>query len=149
MTEPIYHTIFRCINGKSVLDIGCGSGRLTDFLREKGLEAMGIDPHASGPGCLRASAEELPFEDSSFDAVVSLRSLHHMDAKAAINEARRVLVKGGAICIADWRFGAETGVPERYFSESEVIDMLYSSGFRAIAIIPSSETDIFIIRAMV
>ena len=146
MPETIYNLILNCVKGK-VLEIGCGSGGLIDFLLDNGREAIGIDPFAYGAGCLRASAESLPFDEGSFDSVVSLRSLHHTDAPLSLREAYRILKPGGLICIADWRLGADTGVSERYFSEKEIEHMLEEAGFSTPHFLKSPEKDIFLVRA--
>ncbi len=145
--SEIYRMILECLSGR-VLEIGCGSGRLTDFLNEKGLDATGLDPYAYGSNCIRAYAEELPFDDGEFDSIVSVKSLHHTEAPEALREALRVLKKGGRICIADWVFGAQTGIPERYFTHDEIRKMLSDAGFRSIEFMESPERDIFIVRAI-
>lgn len=104
-----------------VLDLGCGTGVLTrmiaDHLRSaSGGYAMGIDAAAKmirvarkrrGSDACRfevAAAESLPFEDASFDAVVSSLFFHHvpLDLKEqALRGAFRVLRPGGKLVIAD------------------------------------------------
>jgi ubiquinone/menaquinone biosynthesis C-methylase UbiE len=104
-----------------VLDLGCGTGVLTrmiaDHLRsEAGGGAVGIDAAAKmirvarkrrGSDVCRfevAAAESLPFDDASFDAVVSSLFFHHvsLDLKEqALRGAFRVLRPGGKLVIAD------------------------------------------------
>jgi ubiquinone/menaquinone biosynthesis C-methylase UbiE len=104
-----------------VLDLGCGTGVLTrmiaDHLRsEAGGCAVGIDAAAKmirvarkrrGSDACRfevAAAESLPFDDASFDAVVSSLFFHHvpLDLKEqALRGAFRVLRPGGKLVIAD------------------------------------------------
>jgi SAM-dependent methyltransferase len=62
---------------------------------------------AKAPGLRfdEAMAQELPYEDGSFDAVVTSLFLHHLtrDAKQAVlGEVVRVLRPGGELQIADW-----------------------------------------------
>lgn len=84
---------------ESVLDCGCGDGGGARLIRERAREVTAIDVEPSPawsdePGLTFrvADAEELPFEDSSFDVVHSKDSLHHMASPArALAEYRRVL----------------------------------------------------------
>jgi SAM-dependent methyltransferase len=102
----------------SVLDIGCGSGRLTVELARRGARVTGIDTHAGRLGAareraLRAGVEvrllvadmqaPLPFADAGLDAVVSRLSLMiARDPVATLREAVRVVRPGGAVVTALW-----------------------------------------------
>ena len=61
-----------------------------------------------------ADASALPFRDGSFDAVVSMAVLHHLEARdlqTALDEAFRVLASGGRLVLAeDWAFDDPTPV---------------------------------------
>jgi len=104
-----------------ILDLGCGTGVLTRLIaghldaRAGGI-ATGIDAAAKmivvaqkrrGTRTCRfeiAAAENLPFEDESFEGVVSSLFFHHvpLDLKQkAMAEAFRVLVPGGRLVVAD------------------------------------------------
>jgi SAM-dependent methyltransferase len=90
--------------GRRVLDLGCRSGALTGHFLE-GNEVVGLDVDAAALAKARelgietvvASVEEpLPFEDSSFDAVVAGELLEHLQfPDALVAEAKRVLRPGG------------------------------------------------------
>ena len=95
-----WQRIARCRLG-SVLDIGCGQGRLRDFLpapvRWAGVDQSSTQlrscPHRP---VVRADAGRLPFADEAFDTVAALWMLYHLDRpEDAIREARRVLRPGG------------------------------------------------------
>ncbi len=66
---------------QSVLDVGCGNGFITRRLQAE--RVVGLDPspealeHFDGEKVC-ASAEEIPFEDDSFDAVVCCEVLEHL-----------------------------------------------------------------------
>lgn len=94
------------VPGGKYLDIGCGTGNYTIALQELGLDLIGIDPSlemldkakekSPESTWLQGTAEQLPFEDSSFDGVLATLTLHHWaDMAAGIAEAARVLRPGG------------------------------------------------------
>jgi len=104
-----------------VLDLGCGTGVLTRMIAdqlnaEAGGVSLGIDAAAKMINVARkkreseacyfevAAAEELPFENAFFDAVVSSLFFHHvpLDLKEkSLLEAFRVLRPQGRLVIAD------------------------------------------------
>jgi ubiquinone/menaquinone biosynthesis C-methylase UbiE len=104
-----------------VLDLGCGTGVLTRMIADQldpdeGGLSIGIDAAAKmiqiarkkrGADTCRfevAAAERLPFDDQSFDAVVSSLFFHHLPIdlkKKTLREAARVLKSGGRLVIAD------------------------------------------------
>jgi len=94
------------------LDVGCGEGRFCRILKSHGVDTVGIDPTPALIAEARArdtagtyheaSAEQLPFEDGTFDLVVSYLSLIDIpDIQAAIPEMARVLKPGGSLLIAN------------------------------------------------
>jgi SAM-dependent methyltransferase len=87
---------------ESVLDIGCGTGASIAPLLEKGLDVTGIDPSpymldilaatfGSRVSLYRGIAEDLPFDDNSFNHACLFTSLEFVeDPKKALSEAFRV-----------------------------------------------------------
>jgi ubiquinone/menaquinone biosynthesis C-methylase UbiE len=85
-----------------VLDIGCGTGRHLLMLKEMGLDVTGVDasPHVlaiaqkrlgHGAELHQGFAEDLPFEDNSFDIATLITTLEFVDdAEKALEEACRV-----------------------------------------------------------
>ncbi|MBO0869785.1 MAG: class I SAM-dependent methyltransferase [Micromonosporaceae bacterium] len=85
-----------------VLDIGCAKGYLVYMLRQRGIEAYGVDwseyATASASADVRpflrcASALDLPYPDGYFGLAVSFDVLEHLDdcaARRALAEAARV-----------------------------------------------------------
>jgi SAM-dependent methyltransferase len=107
--------------GQRILDLGCGTGTLAIQVkqREPGAEVVGLDadPEMLGRAedkAARAGVEitltegfsnELPFEDASFDRILSTLFFHHLDPEPKRRTAReiaRVLRKGGELHVADW-----------------------------------------------
>jgi SAM-dependent methyltransferase len=71
--------------GSTVLDVPCGAGRLLGPLRDAGHRVAGVDfaapmlriARGAGVPLVRASAFALPFASGAFEAVASVRLLHH------------------------------------------------------------------------
>lgn len=92
--------------GATVLDLGCGAGMLA-LLKRKGVTLTGLDLSEECAGAARrngydltcaAELTTLPFSDASFDYVVSLDVLGHVEFRekdAVLSEVARVLKPGG------------------------------------------------------
>lgn len=100
-------------SGTRLLDVGTGSGVVAAIAREKGADVVGID--FSEPMLVEArrgvpdvefrtaSADNIPFGEASFDAVVANGVLHHLgEPDRALDEAHRVLTDGGRIACTVW-----------------------------------------------
>jgi ubiquinone/menaquinone biosynthesis C-methylase UbiE len=104
----------RLAPGTRLLEVGCGVGAVLTVLGQEfpGVELVGVDiepaqlafarGHLERGGVeatlVEADALSLPFADASFDQVWMMWFLEHLaDPPAALREARRVLVTGGAI----------------------------------------------------
>ena len=97
-----------------ILDIGCGTGRLlrrlsarwpsirmigVDLAEGMAAEARGRTPSAA---IQLAPAEHLPLAEGSVDLVTSTASFHHWSDQAqGVQEAARVLRRGGLFILAD------------------------------------------------
>ncbi|KGJ72208.1 methyltransferase [Cryobacterium roopkundense] len=101
------------VNGRRVLDAGCGSGPLSAALSAKGAIMTGFD---ASPAMLELArqrlgstvdlsvadlSQPLPFADDSFDDVVSSLVFHYLeDWSAPLAELRRVLKPGGRLILS-------------------------------------------------
>jgi len=103
-------------HGQSVLDVGCGSGILTEELAGRvGAEAVSaIDPSPLVEACAarvpeadvrRGSAEELSWPDGTFDVALAQLVIHFLeDPVAGMAEMRRVVRGGGIVAACSWDF---------------------------------------------
>ncbi len=92
-----------------VADVGAGTGKLTRALAARGLSVTAIEPDAemlarllaTAPGVHgeSATAEHLPLDDASVDALFVGQAWHWFDAAAVAGEFRRVLRPGGVVGI--------------------------------------------------
>ncbi|MGY1747198.1 class I SAM-dependent methyltransferase [Blastococcus sp. SYSU D00695] len=92
---------------RRVLDLGAGTGLLTEVLLAAGHEVVAVDPSAEMLGQLRArrpgvetavgDAEALPLPGRAVDAVVAGQAAHWFRPAPAAAELRRVLRPGGVV----------------------------------------------------
>ncbi|MFB8003512.1 class I SAM-dependent methyltransferase [Nocardia sp. NPDC056000] len=90
-----------------VLDLGAGTGHLTRGLSECGFDVIAVEPSEgmrrefarTSPDVpvLAGTAEQIPLEDDSVDAVVVAQAWHWIDVDAAAPELRRVLRTAGEL----------------------------------------------------
>jgi ubiquinone/menaquinone biosynthesis C-methylase UbiE len=105
---------FHAIDGKDVLDVGCGSGIATQMLVEAGAKVVAVDltdwavattkqrlaAFGLDAEVRQGDAESLPFADGSFDLVFSWGVIHHSsDMDRALDELVRVCRRGGKVVL--------------------------------------------------
>lgn len=92
--------------GIRILEIGCGAGRLTNYLARKGFNVIGFDisrglikegyiryPNTT---ILHASGDSMPFRGAFFDVIISFDVIEHIsNVNAHFSEVRRVLKPDG------------------------------------------------------
>jgi SAM-dependent methyltransferase len=128
---------------RTVLDLGAGTGKLTRSLTKRGLEVVAVEPLVemrTGLGwavpearILEGTAEEIPLEDDSVDAITVAQAWHWVDPERATAEAARVLRPGGTLGLiwnrrderVDWvaRIGAVMGSSDAELIEMEGIEI--------------------------
>lgn len=107
--------------GDRILDVGCGKGFLLyDFSQVvPGIIVKGVDisdyaienaKEEIKPFLLKTPANELPFQDDSFDLVISINTLHNLynfELAGALREIERVGKKNKYICVESYRIEEE------------------------------------------
>lgn len=101
-------------NYLKVLEIGCGTGVFTEFFCKANLDVCGTDISLdllkkAKLRCLKSlslnlivsDVENLPFYDNSFDAIVGVCVLHHINVVSALKEIRRVVKNDGFILFSE------------------------------------------------
>ncbi len=101
------------IDTRKILDVGCGSGDTLLALSTKlrNISYYGIDPIQNfvdlakeklpNSTILKASVEEVPFEDGSFDFILSHVVFQHVDRQKALMEIKRILKPHGRVVITE------------------------------------------------
>lgn len=94
---------------RTLIDVGAGTGKLTQDLLTPGRTVYAVDPSADMLGVLkarlpsvhawRATAEATGLKDDAVDAYVSAQTWHWVDAAEASREADRVVVPGGHLLL--------------------------------------------------
>jgi len=139
---------------EKVLDLGCGTGRLYEIFKDKGVDYTGIDfseelikiaREKHGDRFIVGDILSLPFPDKNFDSVWSIAVLHHIPSKElrkrTLGEIRRVLKPNGRVIVTCWKlksfFRKDVFIPfhgkQRYyhiFTKRELEKLFKESGFK-------------------
>jgi len=109
--------------GCGVLDLAAGTGKLTRPLLAAGLQVVAVEPVAQMRAAipdearvLEGTAEAIPLEDGSVDAVVVGQAFHWFDGDAALAEIHRVLRPGGTLALL-WNRRVEDDAVNRAVEE--------------------------------
>ncbi|WP_353815709.1 class I SAM-dependent methyltransferase [Agromyces sp. SYSU T00266] len=133
-------------DARRVLDLGAGTGRLTEALVALDRDVLAVDPveemleelEVRVPGVPRilGTAEDLPVEDDSVDAVVAGQAWHWFQRERAVPEIARVLRRGGVLGLAwnsrdtsaDWLREAGEIIHERHDASASVASYVRVGG---------------------
>lgn len=101
------------LNSK-VLDIGCGNGKNMVYgAKRQDLQLYGLEHSQAlvdiciqkGLQVIQGDARTIPFEDNTFDAIIMIAVIHHINPKEqykVLNEIKRILVPSGKCLITNW-----------------------------------------------
>ena len=91
--------------GRTVLDLGAGTGKLTRLLLPSGANVIAVEPiremreQLTGVVALAGTAERIPLTDDYVDAVTVAQAFHWFEADVALREIHRVLRTGGGVAL--------------------------------------------------
>ncbi|MFI6171659.1 class I SAM-dependent methyltransferase [Nocardia sp. NPDC051052] len=138
-----------------VLDLGAGTGKLTEGLLAVGATVIAVEPddgmrvelmrRLPGVRALEGSAEAIPLADGSVDAIVAGQAFHWFDQQRAFPEFARVLRKGGVFAAlwntddmrVDWVAGlkrvsrSESSAPPPELGSAELPEHPLFEGFES------------------
>ena len=122
-------------SGQHVLDVGCGPGALTaELVRRLGSAAVSaVDPSEPFVAAVqerhpevtvrRASAEELPFPNETFDAALAQLVVHFMaDPVTGLRQMARVTRKHGVVAACVWDHAGGQGPLSLYWDAARELD---------------------------
>lgn len=138
------------LEGKKVLDIGCGTGRLIEFMRNRGGKIVAADTSSqmlkivkkrfSDVETVHTDIEKMPFPDETFDVVIATFVIVHLDFLfEAFEEVYRVLKDGGIFIVTNvnqrkapkltLKNGEEIVIKSKYHRPEDVVKELEKNLF--------------------
>lgn len=137
-----------CPPPAELLEIGCGTGNVSSFLSEKGYSVTGCDFYNDAfdmawPGfkTVQGSADNLPFEDCSFDIAGMFDVIEHIDDDIdSVKEAVRVTKKGGLIAVTVparkelWSRVDEISYHKRRYAKEDICALFAKCGIKTMSV---------------
>ena len=133
------------LRGRSVLDVGCGTGRFSRELADQGARVVGIDKSETMLRVARATRyagsgvapvyvcgdANVALPDEDYDAVTAFYALQYLDVPAFCRRAFGALIPGGKLVLASF--------PHRHFAESAFARFFPSMAAMDLARFPSTQ----------
>ena len=137
--------ILRVKAGKTVADVGAGTGFVTETLIAHGMKVIAVDSSEHMLGyldnkfggrkllqCVNGNAEKLPLEDEVVDAAVASVVMHHLEFPSrCVGEMKRIVKPGGSVVILEMAppqeaYSHEGGKhsPHELLEQSVVLELL-------------------------
>jgi len=133
----VYHRLLS-LDGKHILELGCGSAVITRDIAEKGknrrITALEVDEAAHANNLqitdlpnvafVLAGAEDIPLDDETVDVAFMFKSLHHVPVDLmgqAMHEIRRVLKPGGQLYVSEPVFAGDFNEILRLFHDERAV----------------------------
>jgi ubiquinone/menaquinone biosynthesis C-methylase UbiE len=128
--------------GMKVLEVGCGTGTNLELFADSGCEIAGIDLSPSMMGLAKkklgdsadlrlGDASEMPFDDGSFDLILSFLTLHEMPAEVrapVMREMVRVARSEGRLLLIDY-FPGRFKFPQGWFYRAVILAIEFGAGW--------------------
>ena len=137
-------------SGSRILDLGCGTGLMARELVERGHRVFALDlrpeglratrTSSSGILPIQADAQQPPLQDSSFDLVLALDVLEHLDDEMALERVARALRPGAHLLLSVpalpwlWSYRDDDAGHRRRYTRSSLRQLLGVSGLQAVDI---------------
>ena len=116
-STPFDRVLLSCVPAGAgrVVDLGCGTGRLTRMLTSRAADVTGVDfspemlrvaRERTPPGAIKyveADVLDLPYGLGPFDCVISVNLLHHLPPERAAQAMKGLLAPGGLLIVHDLR----------------------------------------------
>ena len=135
--SEIYNNLLS-LDGKHILELGCGSAEITRNIATSGanrkITALEVDEIAyeknlqitdlSNVTFVLSGAQEIPLQDESVDVVFMFKSLHHVPLELmepSMREIRRVLKPGGLVYISEPVFAGDFNEILRLFHDEQKV----------------------------